>query len=916
MILIIRLKAIHCEIIILSVVFQDLISRSIQGKLIRMVIKTRINAFIKLKEKNMFSFFKPRWQHKDPLIRIEAINALLDNDELLLTIIRQDADTNVQLTALNKLTDISKIYGLYQSEPKQSLKQVILKHLLDLLAGIHPKAPDITTRLNYMSHVNYQKLPITYLIINTPDYLFAQKLLENVKHSQALFEIGSSQSLVKIDALQKIDDPSLLEQIIKDYKGNDKKILRQIKYHLNTLRILSEKNTIKNTLIEAFKKIATTEPLAPLNQFSLLENRWKQENFMPDPEKESASQRYLERLQEEQATQIEKRKQLIMQEEQKANALEAENQQKMQEKTEKEFQQSEKKIQSQKKNTEKSEHNKKQVLLDTAYISNLMNEIDTLLESGEKTSAVNTFKTMQEYLKSVNHTPLPATLNQKINFFKQKINKLNELETWASNQSREQLCLEAENLRHTNLPPDMLLDKLKALRAAWKILKGTEKLPPRALWKRFDSACKEIFLIVDTWRNAQANVRKNYLNEANQLLTDLNDMITQIDWNTPNWQHLDKVRSQFLSHWNQYLIQKDQYNNLIFSYRDQKNLENKMRSILNPLTEQLNQVRTNEALRRNQLILELEAKITTTPIDQLIDFTKKAQKAWAPLLPLSHKKEDVLWIQFKTLCDQIFEKRNENAIQTERILLDNLQNKQALISEMSQLLTELSPKPSDNPQMEDCINPLENKWNADDILQLCVEFETRWHNIGATPRQNTIALNEAFNTTLSKIKTKINQFNETIILAKQNFLQSVMTQLQSIEDVVVQGKFEEINHSAITQITANAEHLNANQKNAILQRIQTINEILEGQSVKIELLKTCISDNQHKARRLCILKEIKAGITSPVEDQTLRMNLQIELLNQTLSHSTKSQEPIEDQWETVVFGMVDETLMQRYFKLI
>lgn len=358
----------------------------------------------------MFSFFKPRWQHKDPLIRIEAINALLDNDELLLTIIRQDTDAKAQRAALDKITDISKIYGLYQSEPKQLLKQIILEHLLDLLAGIHPKAPDLKTRLDYMSHINYQKLPITYLIINTPDHLLAQKLLENVKHPHELFEISNSQSLVKAEALQKIDDPSLLEQIIKNYKGNDKKALRQIKFHLNTLRMLAEKDTVRTTLIEAFKTIAATEPLAPLNQFSVLENRWKQEKFTNDPEKDRATQHYLERLQQEQAAHIEKRAQERIQVEQAAQELEAQHQIKIQKELEIAAQRSEKKSQNQKKIFEKNEQDRKQLIFDAEYVSNFINEIDILLESGEKSSAINTFKTIQDYLKSINHTSVPQSI--------------------------------------------------------------------------------------------------------------------------------------------------------------------------------------------------------------------------------------------------------------------------------------------------------------------------------------------------------------------------------------------------------------------------------------------------------------------------------------------------------------------------
>ncbi|MCY4044521.1 MAG: DUF349 domain-containing protein [Cellvibrionales bacterium] len=77
---------------------------------------------------------KPKWQHKDPEVRVKALEQLnKDHLETLVTLIHEDAESSVRLAAFTKLPSIDDLLTHYNSTPHSSDKPDFSKHILQRL---------------------------------------------------------------------------------------------------------------------------------------------------------------------------------------------------------------------------------------------------------------------------------------------------------------------------------------------------------------------------------------------------------------------------------------------------------------------------------------------------------------------------------------------------------------------------------------------------------------------------------------------------------------------------------------------------------------------------------------------------------------------------------------------------------------
>jgi septum formation topological specificity factor MinE len=83
--------------------------------------------------------FKPKWQHKNPKVRIQAIEQLFrdsnssDDLDILTKLIKEDTDASVRLAAFSKLPSIENLLTLYQATPHPTDKPAFSKHIIQHL---------------------------------------------------------------------------------------------------------------------------------------------------------------------------------------------------------------------------------------------------------------------------------------------------------------------------------------------------------------------------------------------------------------------------------------------------------------------------------------------------------------------------------------------------------------------------------------------------------------------------------------------------------------------------------------------------------------------------------------------------------------------------------------------------------------
>ena len=93
----------------------------------------------------LLHFFKPKWQHPDPAIRRQAVQALSSEDETtLIQISREDDTPAVRRLALRRINDLAVLHTAVSDDSDKEVREFAHTRLCHLLSGTrlqHLRAP-------------------------------------------------------------------------------------------------------------------------------------------------------------------------------------------------------------------------------------------------------------------------------------------------------------------------------------------------------------------------------------------------------------------------------------------------------------------------------------------------------------------------------------------------------------------------------------------------------------------------------------------------------------------------------------------------------------------------------------------------------------------------------------------------------
>ena len=164
------------------------------------------------------SFGRPKWQHKNPDVRIEGID-LVDDPDLLLEIVNTDSDPKVRAKALSRINNPDTLDTLIDTLPLDLQKQAGSQRLLQLL----PDAGQLAAIRDDSVLVRIASLT------DDPDLMTAA--IKQLKSSDIRIDVASNhpQSDVRLKAAMGISDIELLSELMHSVRGHDKAVYRHCK---------------------------------------------------------------------------------------------------------------------------------------------------------------------------------------------------------------------------------------------------------------------------------------------------------------------------------------------------------------------------------------------------------------------------------------------------------------------------------------------------------------------------------------------------------------------------------------------------------------------------------------------------------------------------------------------------------------
>ncbi len=867
----------------------------------------------------MFGFFKPKWQHRNPKIRITTIQEGCLDKELILKIAQTDKELMVRIAAIEKINELNLLYALFLQEPCANGKEAILKQISQVISQSENSENLLH---NFLNTTVRRDFPIADLLIASDSSAVKKLLFPLINPQKDLPKLIDVKYVFTPDELSLIDNMDVLVALVRDPNVTDKKILTHLKELIKSREEVARKTALQAELLSKYEALASTEPLPALNVFSDLEKEWATNHF--GDENVEYKNRYLEKYQ---AHNIERQNQLSVLERIKVELEETDNPQNIlselnelvishvfstKEKKEiqlliqqVEIQQAELKRKAQESaiKAKLNDNVKKngtlkvidRVIFDHEKFNQLSEKLEQLLDEGSLQAAKVINDEMQSLVNGAQSIKDKNHYGKILKQLAQPLYDRLDVARWSTHQAFEKLCNDAEVLLE-NASADLLSNQLKQLRENWEAAKKSVVKAPHALHKRFEDACKKIHERVVAERSVKSAVREGYVKEAQDLLDTLSQFINKIDWSNPNWASLLETRSTFLQEWNKYLNQYStdgalSYGEPLFLNRDKQKLEKLMRQTLKPLDLAIQEERLKEKKRREDEIQILQKLLADNQLQEAIEKAKLFSKTFSPTVRLKHQEENLLWKQLRLVNDEIFSKREDLYSAEEQEKAENLKQKQALLSELKTLYVKLQ----------------ENAEIKGEALTLLHNINNAWRNIGMIEKNSYLRLENELKSIEKKIRDKIADIEQQQDNQQRTALLCLSYDLGKIEHQAVNENDFEI-----------AVDYYENTDSALRKRLKCLEQIKVGLESARQFLINKINVAEEEALNLVVLREILLNIPSPEKDQGLRLQKQAELLEHAMTNNFDDQEKdrqlkeLDEQWFENVVGIIPDELYQRF----
>ena len=170
-------------------------------------------------------FSKPRWQHRDPAVRLAAVEEL-DDETVLLEVLQTDEDAAVRARALARLRSGATLDRLVDGTPSWLTVDLLRQARAQRLAQLLPDA-------NALPDCNDEQLLRIAALAEDGDLL--ESAIGHISNPQlrADLALGHPLARARLCAARSIDDLELLQTLMQQARHKDKAVFRHCRERLD-----------------------------------------------------------------------------------------------------------------------------------------------------------------------------------------------------------------------------------------------------------------------------------------------------------------------------------------------------------------------------------------------------------------------------------------------------------------------------------------------------------------------------------------------------------------------------------------------------------------------------------------------------------------------------------------------------------
>jgi len=524
-------------------------------------------------------------------------------------------------------------------------------------------------------------------------------------------------------------------------------------------------------------------------------------------------------------------------------------------------------------------------------ITALARRAEAAINEGASGPAAGLRRSIEEKLLLLERQP--ESLQRQLELLDQSLDKLLDWKNYAVAPKKQELVDAMTLLVDSAENPEAVAVKIKRLQGQWKALSKGGRDQDASQWQHFQQLANKAYEPCKTFYRDEALARGENLNNRTQLVQQLQNYIALQGWaglepvepgaeTAPMaFKEVEKILSTALIQWQQYAPVDRSAGRSVQAQFDQQ---------LSLIRGQLQRGYEHNRQEKQQLVTAAEGLLLLEDHRRATTEVKALQAQWKTVGPASQRDDHKLWKAFRSSCDGVFERREQQVESFKAQLEDNKRQAEALSSEL-QGLAQLIDQAL-----------LDSRGRADEI-------SGEFNRLDGLPKASSQSINRIFTAAqvlfqqaISRQRAGAKERVWTVLLDAADSIR--LFQLQQLEDSEPNATAQQALHDSIEALT----QLPKNGARHLLDK-------LHSQPMAQE-----VAANELQLRALCIRAEILSAQDTPAEDQSQRMAMQVERLKTDFGQESADG---QGQLNALVFDWVDcgpvaseqyQPLLQRFLR--
>lgn len=439
---------------------------------------------------------------------------------------------------------------------------------------------------------------------------------------------------------------------------------------------------------------------------------------------------------------------------------------------------------------------------------------------------------------------------------KLELNKLLDWKKFASLEKKKELIDKMQALTTDETSPPQKAKLIRALQDEWKLLGHSDDNDD--LWTRFSDLAKVAFEPCKVYFKERKEKQAANLIARNNICEQLEAYAATMDADNVNLAEVSKLENQAREDWKKYAP---------VAQAKIKNLQKRFNTVLSDLRHNKRHALQAHNAQKQALIEQAQALLAQDNLQAAIQQAKTLQQDWKALGAGSFKDDRKLWTDFRAACDALFERRD--AVSKEQ--QQQRQVSSAARDTLSKIAALLSLSDEDFSQSRSQFNSLSQEFRA-----------------ALTPDMKTErkALQDQCNQLSRKYEARRRTTPDKKVLQLMQQVQAKAGLCQAHEETLLAGNIPEVSSEELEAAWKELDIIADSEiEQAMKKRFRQLQQNLQNTADWPALA----AKQETRARELCVAAEIMSGADTPAADKAIRMQQQLNQLQQGLGRMPLTQ---------------------------